>query len=182
MTDANDKSIIIKRERTGSKQLARFRRISILRSLMEQEENREATFAELAAMMREHPWVSQRWPSYSASTAHRDFEQSMDLIRGDIQDLSMLYFSRQVNMLDNVMDTLHGFSNDVDLDHATRISAANSLRGYIDTSIKIFGNYMPKQMSLTKTTFEFTIDDFKKLKAEADAQIEIVDGYVVDEE
>jgi hypothetical protein len=29
---------------------------------------------------------------------------------------------------------------------------------------------------------QFTIDDFKKLKAEADAQIEIVDGYVVEDE
>jgi hypothetical protein len=94
----------------------------------------------------------------------------------------MLYFSRQVGVLDEVIDTLHGFVKDVDLDHATRISAGNSLKGYLDTSIKIFGNYMPKQMNLTKTTFEFTIDDFKKLKAEADAQIEIVDGYVVEDE
>ncbi len=178
---SNEKSIIISKERSGGKQLERFKRIALLRSLMEQDRYRDATFVELAAIMRENPWVNQRWPDYSASTAHRDFGKSMDLIRGDIQDLSMLYFARQVDILDDVIDTLHDFSKDDTLDHSTRIQAANSLKGYIDTSIKIFGNYMPKQMNLTKTTFEFTIDDFKKLKAEADAQIEIVDGYVVED-
>lgn len=175
-------TVAVKKQQTGAKQLDRFKRILILRTFMEQQSNKNLSFADLAALMREHPWVSERWPSYSASTAHRDFEKSMELIRDDVKELSMLYFSRQVELLDDVIDELYELTKDANVDVTARISAANSLRGYLDTSIKIFGNYMPKQINMSKATVEFTIDDFFRAKEEADAHVQVIDSYVVEDE
>lgn len=161
----------------ASTQLERAKRRAVLVRIVE-ESKKPLTYDEMAQRMRDNPWVSARWPTYSPATASNDFQEILGITRDDIQALAMPYFERAITTMDSVMGTLMEFVNDTQLPEDTRIKAANVLRQYADQSLKVFGNYAPKEMHVRKSSFEFTLDDFNKLRQE----IQQNDNSVIDGE
>ena len=166
---------------SATKQIERAKRQAMLMRLVDANAADNPTFEELAAMMRNDPWVSARWPSYAAQTANNDFVAVMGLVRDDVKDLAIPYFVRQVNLIDGAIGTLSDFANDDQLPHKTRIDSFNAMRGYLDQMGKVFGNYAPKEMHIKKAILSVNLDNFKQLKERAEKQLSIVDGEVINE-
>jgi hypothetical protein len=145
-------------------------------------EGNAPTFAELSKLMRQNQWVSIRWPEYTSEMARYDFAKVMELTRDDIKSMAMPYLARQLNIIDETADTLQGIVSASQLDHDTRIKAANSLRGYVGETAKIFALYAPKETHIKKQEVVGTIDDFLKLRNQAAQELEelkeetIIDG------
>lgn len=156
------------------KKSERAKRQSILMRIVEsaQAKGETPSFAEVGRRMRQDPWVKQRWPSYGGVLASRDFETIMELTRDDIRALAIPYFIRQTGILDEVSDIMLEIVKDDSRDDDTRISAANTLQRYVGQSIKLFGNEAPKEFHVNRQSVHGTIDDFKKLKAEAQQEME----------
>jgi hypothetical protein len=172
--------------RSAGKQLERSKRQAILMQTIKAS-SKDMTFDEMAAEMRKNGWIADRWPAYSASTARSDFNEIMGMVRSDIETLAMPYFIKQIDMMDEAMSTLRDFSNDEELDYALRISALNSLRSYIDQSLKVFGNYAPKEMHIKKAEVTFNLDAYNAVKEQLQSQLptqlptnDVVDGEVVE--
>jgi hypothetical protein len=138
------------------------------------------SFENLANMMREDPWISARWPSYSHQTANNDFNAVMNLVRDDVKDLAMPYFARQVNLMDEAIDALRDFSKDDELPPKMRIDAINAMRGYLEQMGRLFGNFAPKEMNIKKATVTMDMDTYQKMKEEAQNQLQIIDGEIIE--
>jgi hypothetical protein len=173
---------ILKNSQRGiNKQLERSKRQVLLMRIIESGGDENYTFEEIAAKMRKDNWVAARWPEYSASTAHADFTSLMVLVKDDVRELALPYFVRQLAIMDDVIETLHDFVKEKDLHHKTRIDSANSLRGYLDQQIKVFGNYAPKEMHIKKSEISVTLDDFMKAKKAVEKEREsAIEGEIVD--
>lgn len=173
-------------KKSAERQLTIAKRRAILMRLIEKQKDNNWTFEEIAEKMRSDPWVAARWPDYVHSTAHRDFVNSMDLVRDDIKELAMPYFVRQVDTADSVIDTLKDFIGDDQLAPKTRIDAANSLRGYLDQLGKVFGNYAPKEMHVKKMDLSINLDTYvemkKRVEKELEEQSNVIDGEVTEQE
>ena len=163
---------------SAGKQLERARRQTILARLLDGNK-KNMSFEQMAAKMREDHWVAQRWPSYSASTAHADFNEIMGLVRSDVGQLAMPYFVRQVDLIDENIAMLKEFAGDEELDWKLRIDASNSMRGWNDQSLKIFGNYAPKEMHIQKLEAKFDLNDYNELKEQFSKQLDdVIDGDI----
>lgn len=163
----------LSRQNAATNRLERARRQVILMRIIEEQQaqKRNPTLEELAAMMRENHWVASRWPSYSAPTASKDYGRLMELVKDDIKVLAMPYFVRQMEIIDETVDTLSGFVNDDRLPHDTRIRAANSLGGYADRYMKIFGTTTPSESMHVQRVVTGDLDSWKKMQEEADKEL-----------
>ena len=166
-------------KKSATKQLERSKRRAILMRIVETDKSRNLTFEELAAIMRDDPWVAARWPSYAAQTANNDFVAVMGLVRDDVKDLAMPYFIRQVDLLDDAIETLHGFSKDDQLPHKMRIDSLNAMRGYLEQMGKVFGNFAAKEMNISKVELSVSLDEFKKAQRRANKQLDLIEGELV---
>jgi len=174
------KSKLINSQNSVTKQLERAKRQAILMRFVETNKNKPPSFDELAAMMREDPWVAARWPSYSHQTAHNDFSAVMGLVRDDIKDLAMPYFARQVDLMDGAINTLSEFSEDDGLSPKLRMDALNAMRGYLEMMGRVFGNFAPKETHIKRAEISINLDEFRRLKEQATKQLEVIDGEVID--
>ena len=158
-----------------TKQVERAKRQTILMRIIEkaQHKGESPSFAELSKRMREDSWIQARWPNYSQSMASNDFKKVMELTREDIRALAIPYWIRQTSILDEVTDGLLGMFRDDNRDDDTRLSAANTLHRYVQTSIKLFGNEPPKEFHVKRASVHGTIDDFKRLKQSARQELQI---------
>ncbi len=175
------KSKLVNSQKSVTKQLERSKRQVILMRLVEKHKEDNPRFEDLANLMREDPWVAARWPSYSHQTANNDFNAMMSLVRDDVRDLAMPYFSRQVGLADEAIDTLRAFSRDDQLPPKMRIDATNAMRGYLEMLGRLFGNYAPKELHIQKVTATMDMDAYQKMREEARSQLQIIDGEVVEE-
>jgi hypothetical protein len=169
--------------RSATKQLERARRQAILMQILNGSK-KDLTFEQIASNMRENIWIAQRWPSYSASTANKDFNDVMGLVRGDVGEMAMPYFVKQVALIDDAITTLNEFANDDELDYKLRIDSLNSMRGFLDQSLKIFGNYAPKEMHIQKAEVTFNLDAYNAVKEQLEKQLsvnDIIDGEILKE-
>jgi hypothetical protein len=164
--------------RSAVSQLERSRRQVILMRIIERQQGKgkNPTFEKLAMMMREDPWVAARWPDYTPQTCSYDYYQLMDLVKDDIKTLAMPYFVRQMEIIDGAVDTLAEFVNDDRLPTDTRIKAANSLGGYADRYMKIFGNTAPNESRIQKVTLTGGLDDWKKITEAAEKELSSADA------
>ena len=172
--------------RSGGRQFEIAKRQAILMRIIEFEANkgRTPTFEKLASMMREDHWVSNRWPGYSGQQVSYDFNKVMALTKDDLKALAVPYLVRQLNIIDDTTDALKEMVDDDQLDDDTRIKAANSLRGYVGETAKIFALYAPRETHIKKQEVTGTIDDFMRLRKQAEIELsEISDvAIVVDED
>jgi uncharacterized protein (UPF0147 family) len=167
-------------KKSATKQLERSKRQAILMRVIERNKPDDPTFEELAAMMRDDPWVAARWPSYSAQTANKDFAAVMSIVRDDVKDLAVPYLVRQVNLIDEAINTLSEFSKDDQLPHKMRIDSLNAMRGYLDQMGKVFGNFAPREMHIKKAELVVNLDNFKQLKERAKKQLDVIEGEVIE--
>ncbi len=168
-------------KKSATKQLERSKRQAILMRAVEARKSDNLTFEELAAMLRNDPWVAARWPSYSAQTANNDFVAVMSLVRDDVKDLAMPYLVRQVTLMDEAIDILDGFSKDDQLPHKMRIDSLNAMRGYLDQMGKVFGNFAAREIDIRKGVVVVNLDELKKAQKRASKQLDIVDGELVED-
>lgn len=191
MTNNGNSTLVPKNEevhfsaqRSATKQLERAKRQAILMQIVEQQsaKGKTPTFQKLSELMRENSWVKIRWPAYTAQTAGRDFGEVMSLTRGDVERLAMPYLARQLSIIDETVDTLKGIVGDDQRDDDTRIKAANSLRGYVGETAKIFSHYAPKETHVKEQKVVGTIDDFLKLKNQAQEELDTLktNGTIID--
>jgi hypothetical protein len=152
------KFALINAQKAPSKQLERAKRQAILMRIV--SANPDATQKELAAKMREDPWVAARWPAYSIQTVSNDFEAGIGLVKDDIRDIAMPYLARNIALSDDVIQTLVEFVNNDNLGEKLRIDAANAVRAYLDQSNKVFGTYAPKEMHIRKAEVQVNLDNF----------------------
>jgi len=180
-----NQQVPISAQRSATKQLERAKRQAILMQIVEQQSSKgkTPTFQKLSEMMRKNSWVQIRWPAYTAETARRDFGQVMSLTRSDVERLAMPYLARQLGIIDETVDALKEMVDDDRRDDDTRIKAANSLRGYVGETAKIFAHYAPKETHVKEQKVVGTIDDFLKLKNQAQQELKelktddtIIDG------
>ena len=174
------KSKMMNSQKSATKQLERSKRQAILMRLVDKQKTDTPSFEDLAAKMREDPWVAARWPTYSHQTANNDFNAVMNLVRDDVKDLAMPYFARQVDTIDEAIETLKGFANYDQLPHKTRIDAINSMRGYLEQMGRVFGNFAPKEMHIKKAEISVNLDNYQRLKEQATKQLNIVDGDIIE--
>jgi len=130
------------------------------------------TFAELSQEMRKDAWIQIRWPEYTTDMARYDFGEVMALTRDDLKTMAMPYLARQLEIIDSTTDTLKRMVDNNSLDEDTRIKAANSLRGYTGEVAKIFALYAPKETHVKKQEVVGTIDDFLRLRSQAQSELE----------
>ena len=171
------KAIMSNANNGAEKRLDRTKRQAILMRIVESSD-KELTFEEIAAKMRDDPWVASRWPAYSASTANKDFSKVMTLVEDDVRAMALPYLAHHINLADDAIKTLHGFSRDDDLDYKTRIDSLNAMLKYLDQSHKIFGSYAAKEMNIKKAELSVTLDDFMALSRQANRQLDDDDNVV----
>lgn len=176
-----NKSKLINSKKSATKQLERSKRQAILMRTIEANKSDNPTFEELAAIMRNDPWVAARWPSYAAQTANNDFVAVMSLVRDDVKDLAMPYFVRQVDLIDDAIDILQGFSKDDQLPHKMRIDSLNAMRGYLEQMGKVFGNFAAREMNIRKAEIFVNLDELKRAQKRASKQLDIVDGELIED-
>ena len=178
MSDTNQ---LANSKNSASRQLERAKRQAILMQTLDSSK-KDLSFEEIAARMRDNGWVADRWPAYSASTARNDFNEVMGMVRSDVETLAMPYFVKQISLIDEAISTLRGFADDEELDYKLRIDSLNSMRGYVDQSLKIFGNYAPKEMHIKKAEVTFNLDAYNAVKEQLQKQLppeDVIDGEVV---
>ena len=153
--------------------LERSRRQVILMRIIEEQQGKKKnpTQEQIAAMMRENNWVASRWPDYSITTVRYDYEQLEGMIKDDIKILAMPYFVRQMEIIDETVDTLSGIVQDSQMPIDTRIKAANTLGGYADRYMKIFGNVTPSESMQVKRVVTGDLDSWRKMQEEADKEL-----------
>lgn len=167
-------------KKSATKQLERSKRQAILMRVIETRKSDDLTFEELAAILRDDPWIAARWPSYSAQTANNDYVAIMSLVRDDVKDLAMPYFIRQVDLIDDAIEILRGFSKDDKLSHKMRIDSLNAMRGYLEQMGKVFGNFAAKEMNIRKAEIFVNLDEFKKAQKRASKQLDVIEGEIVE--
>jgi len=169
---ANNKALAT--SRSAVSRLERSRRQVILMRIIEEQQGKKKnpTFEQFAVLMRENNWVSARWPDYSMSMASYDYGHLMDIVKDDIKVLAMPYFVRQMEIIDETVDILSGIVQDNQMPIDTRIKAANTLGGYADRYMKIFGNVSPSESYVEKVTLSGDLDSFNRMKEEADKELQ----------
>jgi hypothetical protein len=172
---------LINQHKSASKQLEKAKRQAILLRIVQEHPN--LTQKDLAARMREDPWIAARWPSYSITTLSKDFNEGMSLIRDDVRDIAMPYLARNIALSDEVIGTLVGFVKDDNLGEKLRIDAANAVRSYLDQSNKVFGTYAPKEMHIRKAEVQVTLDNFLETYKQVRNELpDFVEGELVEQE
>lgn len=177
------KNQLINASKSATKRLERAKRQAVLMQVLEVNQADNPTFEQLAEKMRDHPWVAERWPAYSATTAREDFLEVSALVKDDIKDLAMPYFAEQVGKVDEAIDTLYTFSQDTELDYKLRIDALNAMRGYINLSIDLLGTRAPKETHIKQANLNINIDTYRNIVEEAQRQLDnVVDGEIIENE
>lgn len=176
----SDTALMANSNNGAEKRLERAKRQAILMRIVESSKE-NLTYDEIAAKMREDPWIAARWPAYSAGSAHRDFGAVMTLVEDDVRELAMPYLAENLGLMDSAVKTLFDFSQDDQLTHKIRIDSLGAMLKYIDMANKVFGTYAAKEMHIKKAEITVDLDTFKKLEERAGAQLEIIDGELQDQ-
>ena len=188
--NSNGTKVMVKNDVSTSnnagRQLEMAKRQAILMRVVESEarQGRNPSLEKIAEIARRDPWISSRWPGYSGGQAKYDFNKVMALTRDDLKMLAMPYLARQLNILDDTTNTLQEMVKDSQLDDDTKIKAANALRGYVGEIAKIFALYAPKETHIKKQEITGTIDDFDRLRKQAEKELNEIaeESTIVDED
>lgn len=174
MTDKNTKAL--------ARPLPRYetmkRRAQIMRILEGSKDN--PTYEELTERMLDIVWVNNRWPDYSSDMARRDISYVLSLNNDDLRQLSSLYFSRQVGIIDDVIQELRGISVDPDVKPHTRIAALAAIGPYLDKEIRMFSNFGANKLNINKTNIDLDLDRFMEIKQKARKIAEEEEANIID--
>lgn len=152
------------------------RRALVMRYVNDVSANGEKlSYDDIASKMRADHWISARWPEYSATTARKDFVDSLSLVEDDVRSMSSIYLAKQLGIIDMAMELLLSFATDDDLKENTRIMALNSLGNYLEKEIRIFGNYPSSEINVNKRELTVNLDQFLKAQEQMRANIKVVE-------